>query len=129
MEKYNELIEIAQKARENSYCPYSGISVGAALLAASGKIYIGTNLENGAFSPALCAERAAFASALSNGERDFAAIAVRGGEEGKSPRDEFPPCGVCLQVMQEFCKPNFTIILDKDKIYSLSELLPRGFKL
>ncbi len=129
MEKYNELIKLAEAARENAYCPYSHISVGAALLSKSGKIYIGANCENAAYSPSICAERAAFASATSQGERDFFAIAVRGGKENEVSEKEFVPCGVCLQVMSEFCSADFKIILGEDKIFTLSELLPNGFNL
>ncbi len=122
-----KLYNMAEAARKNAYCPYSHISVGAALLSASGKVYLGSNCENAAYSPSICAERAAFASGVSSGERDFIAIAVSGGKVGEISENEFPPCGVCLQVMTEFCKDDFTVILN-NKAYSLKELLPKGFK-
>ncbi len=127
MGKYSELIRLAEAARKNSYCPYSRISVGAALLTKSGRVYIGANCENAAYSPSICAERAAFASAVSQGEREFGAIAVRGGRDGMPAEDEFPPCGVCLQVMAELCGSDFKIIMGEEKGYPLSELLPKGF--
>ena len=98
-----ELYRLADEARKKAYAPYSKITVGAALLAKSGKIYTGSNIENAAFSPSICAERVAFCAAIHAGERDFVAIAVAGGEEGKGAKDSFPPCGVCRQVMAEFC--------------------------
>ncbi len=126
----NALVRLALEARENSYSPYSSFKVGAALLTKGGKIYKGCNVENGAFSPTNCAERTAFFSAIADGERDFSAIAVVG---GKDEITEFcPPCGVCRQVMSEFCKEDFEIILfdgGKIKTFTLGELLPEGFNL
>lgn len=122
-----ELYLKACEARDASYCPYSGISVGAALLTASGKVYTGANIENSAFSPTVCAERVAFFTALHNGEREFVAIAVAGGERGKPAKPEFPPCGVCRQVMSEFCDRNFKIIFGDGVTATLGELLPHGF--
>ena len=122
-----ELLAMAKKARESSYSPYSGISVGAALLCEDGSVFLGTNIENAAYSPCICAERAAFASAVTAGERKFSAIAVVGGRSGEDIEKEFPPCGVCRQVMQEFCNKDFEIILSEDKVLSLGELLPFGF--
>lgn len=119
---YNKALE----ARENSYCPYSGYAVGAALLTADGRVFVGTNIENAAFSPTICAERAAFASAVSAGAREFAAIAVCGGKKGSKPDPACTPCGVCRQVMAEFCKPDFEVILN-GRILTLAELLPHSF--
>ena len=98
----DKLTELAKKAMEQAYAPYSGYKVGAALLCADGTVYTGCNIENAAFSPTICAERVAFAKAVSEGHREFAAIAVCGGKDGVIT-GPFPPCGVCLQVMAEFC--------------------------
>ncbi len=116
------LLNKAEKMLENSYAPYSGYRVGAALLCKNGKIYTGCNIENVSFSPTMCAERVAFAKAISEGERDFSAIAVV--NDKNTP---CTPCGVCRQVMSEFCDENFKIIT-KDKEYTLSALLPDSFK-
>lgn len=127
-----ELCAAALKARERSYAPYSGFRVGAALLASDGQVFIGCNIENGAYSPSMCAERVAFAKAVSEGCREFSAIAVAGGA-GEAPDDYCPPCGVCRQVMTEFCKPDFQIILAKSpsdcRTYTLEEIMPLAFKL
>ena len=122
-----ELLELAKTARENAYAPYSNFLVGAALLCKDGKVYTGCNVENAAYSPTLCAERVAFGKAISEGEKDFVAIAVVGGKRGE---ETVPctPCGVCRQVMGEFCKPDF-LICTEGKTYSLQELLPEGFSL
>ena len=126
-----DLIRKALEARENSYCPYSGFAVGAALLTRSGRIYTGANIENAAFTPTNCAERTAFFKAVSEGERDFAAIAIAGGKKGEEPRDHVTPCGVCRQVMREFCEDSFKIYsvrsADDYREYSLGELFPEGF--
>ena len=125
-----ELLSRAIEARERSYCPYSNISVGAALLTKSGKIYLGHNIENASFTPTVCAERVAFFKAISEGEREFSAIAVAGGKRGEPSRADFPPCGVCRQVMGEFCGADFRVIWgDGEKITerTLGELLPDGF--
>lgn len=126
---YSNLLKTAEEARKNAYVPYSKFSVGAALLTKSGKIYTGCNIENAAYSPTNCAERTAFFKAISEGEREFEAIAVVGAKDGK--KGEFcSPCGVCRQVMAEFCEPDFKIVLkdiDEIKIFSLSELLPSAF--
>ena len=125
------LAQLARQAAARAYCPYSGFRVGAALLGKSGKIYTGSNVENGAFSPSLCAERTAFAKAVSEGERGFVMIAIAGGKDGVIS-GICPPCGVCRQVMQEFCSPDFSVLLAKadgfDE-YALSDLLPLGFTL
>ena len=125
-----ELWALANKARELSYCPYSGYSVGAALLTKSGKVYLGANIENASFSPTVCAERVAFFKAINEGERDFAAIAIAGGEAKKSAKPDFPPCGVCRQVMGEFCTPDFIVIWGNSEsitVKTLGEVLPYGF--
>ena len=130
--KFNakELILKAIEARGNSYCPYSNIAVGAALLTKSGKVYLGNNIENASFSPTVCAERVAFFKAISEGEREFSAIAIAGGKMGEPSQADFPPCGVCRQVIGEFCKGDFLVIWgDGEKITerTLAEILPDGF--
>ena len=131
MRRWEGLIEQAEAAREQAYAPYSGFCVGAALLAASGRVYTGCNVENAAFSPSVCAERTAFVKAVSEGEREFEAIAVVGGSEGEEPDAVCPPCGVCRQVMAEFCDPESFIICLKDgeaiRTCLLKELLPLSF--
>lgn len=126
-----ELISAASRMRELSYAPYSHFTVGAALLTAGGRIYTGCNIENAAFSPGFCAERTAFAKAISEGERDFQAIAIIGGRKGEQPDGFCPPCGICRQVMREFCTDDFQIILFRpksgDQIYTLGELFPMSF--
>ncbi len=127
-----ELVTLAKRAAESSYSPYSDFTVGAALLTRNGKTYTGCNIENSAFGPTNCAERTAFFKAISEGERDFLKIAIVGGKKGDF-KDFCPPCGVCRQVMSEFCDKNFTVILGKNgdeiKSYSLEELLPFSFGL
>ena len=125
------LVQMAKDAMQRAYAPYSGYRVGAALLAKSGEVYLGCNIENASYSPTCCAERTAFFKAVSEGERDFAAIAVAGGKHGVV-EDVFPPCGVCRQVMQEFCTPDFPILMAKKNGFeevTLGELLPYGFSL
>jgi len=122
---------LAIAAREFSYSPYSNFKVGAALLTKTGKIYTGCNIENASYSPSNCAERTAFFKALSEGERDFEAIAIVGGHKDKG-LEICAPCGVCRQVMMEFCDyETFEIILGKSEDdylkYTLQELLPLGF--
>ena len=128
----DKLIELATEAMGRAYAPYSGFQVGAALLCADGTVYQGCNIENAAYSPTICAERTAFAKAVSDGKRDFTAIAVCGGKDGIIT-DPCPPCGVCRQVMQEFCKGDFLIYLPDGKggfqMHTLAELLPSGFTL
>ncbi|MBQ2530422.1 MAG: cytidine deaminase [Treponema sp.] len=124
------LIEKALSMLEYSYAPYSNFKVGAALLTEDGKIYTGCNIENVAFGPSNCAERTAIFKAVSEGERKFSAIAIVGGPNGKT--ESFcAPCGVCRQVMAEFCKRDFKIIMAKNvdeyKIMTLEELLPESF--
>ena len=128
----SELLKKANEARALAYCPHSHISVGAALLTKSGKLYLGANIENAAHSPALCAERAAPTRAILDGEREFSAIAVSGGKCGESATALFPPCGVCRQVMAEFCPPELEIILGNEENMTkttLGELLPLAFTL
>ena len=122
-----ELYKAACLARKSAYSPYSSISVGAVLLTRSGKVYTGANIENAAYSPSVCAERVAIFKAIYDGERDFEAIAVAGGKAGGDPTESFTPCGVCRQVMAEFCREDFKIILGEDEEISFSELLPYGF--
>ena len=130
-EKIQELIDIALSQLEFSYVPYSHFHVGAALLAKDGKIYPGCNIENASYGASNCAERTAFFKAVSEGVRDLSAIAVVGGKEGVVT-EYAEPCGICRQVMMEFCSPKeFEIILAVDRdnyeIFKLEELLPRGF--
>lgn len=126
----NELIEAAKKAAENSYSPYSGYTVGAALLSKDGKVFTGCNIENAAYSPTNCAERTAFFKAVSEGVLEFKKIAVVGGYK-LDFTDYFAPCGVCRQVMREFCDEEFVILLGKNgseyKKLTLKELLPCSF--
>ncbi len=129
--KIQELIDTAVAQLSYSYTPYSHFKVGAALLGKNGQIYTGCNIENAAYTPTNCAERPAFFKAVSEGVRDFEAICIVGGPEGQL-NDYTPPCGVCRQVMMEFCSPKeFQIILAKGKedykIYRLEELMPQGF--
>jgi len=130
--KPEELLAMAKEAMMKAYAPYSGFFVGAALLTKSGKVYTGCNIENAAFSPTNCAERTAFFKAVSEGEREFSAIAVVGGKDGVIT-GLCSPCGVCRQVMQEFCDPDFLIHMGKEKdgyeTITLRELLPYGFVL
>ena len=125
------LIKEAIEARKMAYTPYSHFKVGAALLTADGKIYRGCNIENAAYTPTNCAERTAFFKAVSEGVKEFDAICIVGGKGGVVT-EYAPPCGVCRQVMMEFCDPEtFQIILAVDKeryeIYTLEELMPLGF--
>ena len=124
-----ELMQYAVKAREKSYSPYSNFKVGAALLGKSGRIYTGCNVENAGYSPTNCAERTAVFKAVSEGVREFAAIAVVGGKRGEiSPL--CAPCGVCRQVLAEFCPPDFPVILgtpEDFRVYALNEILPLAF--
>ena len=127
----SRLIDRAIEGMSYAYTPYSGFRVGAALLTESSKIYTGCNIENAAYTPTNCAERTAFFKAVSEGERHFAAICIVGGKDGKLA-DYTSPCGVCRQVMMEFCEPEqFKIILaisrEEYQIYTLKELLPEGF--
>lgn len=108
-----KLVELAIEAREHAYVPYSGFAVGAALLTKQGKVYQGCNIENSAYGPTNCAERTAFFTAVYEGERDFEAIAIVGGKAGQPISAICAPCGVCRQVMREFCADDFKIYLSK----------------
>ena len=130
--KTKELIREALNMRNFSYVPYSKFCVGAALLTEDGKVYTGCNIENAAYTPTNCAERTAFFKAVSEGEYHFKAIAIVGGPKGAEPVDYCAPCGVCRQVMMEFCnEETFQVILAKSeteyKTFSLQEVLPMGF--
>lgn len=125
-----ELLLTAIKEMKKSYSPYSNCKVGAALLCKNGKVYTGTNIENAAFSPTICAERVAIFKAVSEGEREFSKIAVAGGKDGIVD-GIFAPCGVCRQVLREFCSDDFQIILGENeeeyKVVALKDLLPLSF--
>ena len=124
-----ELMRLAEEARKLSYCPYSHFAVGAALLTKSGKIYTGCNIESASYTPTNCAERTAVFKAVSEGEREFAAIAIIGAPEGE--KGKFcAPCGVCRQVLREFCSLDFRILLgttEEVQAYTLNDLLPASF--
>lgn len=127
-----ELIRQAMKARKMAYAPYSGFLVGAALVCEDGTVYTGCNIENASFSPTNCAERTAFFKAVSEGQRKFRRIAIVGGKEGEMVAPS--PCGVCLQVMAEFCEADtFEIIMARSEedytVRKLAELLPHSFSL
>lgn len=128
---YKEDIELAKKARLNSYSPYSNFQVGAALRTKSGKVYLGCNIENHGIQ-GICAERTAFAKALSDGEREFESITVVGSPKGKEPTEKCMPCGYCRQFISEFVNDDFKIcVVDKDnniEELTISELLPHSFK-
>ena len=121
----------ALEMRNYSYVPYSHFHVGAALLCEDGTVYGGCNIENAAYTPTNCAERTAFFKAVSEGKRSFQAIAIAGGAEGAEKLEYCPPCGVCRQVMREFCSADFEILLAVSptewKTYTLQELLPESF--
>ncbi len=125
-----ELLQLAIDAMNYSYSPYSGCKVGAALLCKNGKVFTGTNIENAAFGPTVCAERVAIFKAVSEGEKAFSKIAVVGGKNGII-NGIFAPCGVCRQVLREFCEDDFTILLGETpydfKTVALKDLLPLSF--
>ena len=127
------LYELALEARKRAYCPYSHFAVGAALLTKNGKVYLGCNIENQSFGATNCAERTAIFKAVSAGDKEFEAIAVCGAKEGEEPSKPAPPCGICRQVMTEFCEPTFRILLhgedEEPKEYTLAEILPLQFDL
>ncbi len=127
-----KLLEEAKKARLKAYTPYSNFKVGAALLTKSGKVYLGCNIENATYTPTNCAERTAFFKAVSEGEREFEKIAIVGAKDGEDVNEMCTPCGVCRQVMMEFCNPKeFQIVLadgeNTCRVMTLEELLPFGF--
>ncbi len=131
MISYGDLMKLAIEARKNSYSPYSRFAVGAALLCDDGSVYTGCNIENAAYSPTNCAERTAFYKAVSEGQRNFKAIAIAGGKEELTT---CYPCGVCRQVMSEFCLPDqFDVVCgvsgEAFEIIKLEELLPKSFQL
>ena len=130
MEK--ELIKAAILAAQNSYSPYSNFKVGAALLTDDDKVYLGCNIENAAYGPSNCAERTAIFKAVSEGHKKFKAIAIVGGHNGDF-ENYATPCGICRQVMSEFCDKDFKIIVGNKnleyKVYTLGELLPHSFDL
>ena len=125
-----ELCALAKTAMKNAYVPYSGFRVGAALLCADGSVYTGCNIENAAFTPTVCAERTAIFKAISEGKKDFAAIAVASGKTDGGAAS-FPPCGVCRQVLAEFCAPEMPVYVlegsGEVRAYTLQELLPFAF--
>lgn len=125
-----ELCAAAVAAMARAYAPYSGYQVGAALLTKAGGVYTGCNIENASYTPTVCAERTAVFKAVSEGEREFAMLAVCGGRGGEIA-GAFPPCGVCRQVLAEFCPPEFPVLLvtgkESYRKYTLAELLPMGF--
>ena len=125
-----QLCQIALNTMKSAYAPYSGYTVGAALVTANEKVYTGCNIENASYSATVCAERTAIFKAISDGERNFVMIAVAGGRNGKV-EGGFPPCGICRQVMAEFCSSDFTVLVatseSEYKEYKLSELLPESF--
>ena len=129
--KPENLIELAKEAMQKAYAPYSHYQVGAALLCADGTVYQGCNIENAAYGPTNCGERTAFFKAIYDGQRDFVAIAVCGGKDGKIT-GAFPPCGVCRQVMREFCGDDFKIYMvgenDTYETVTLAQLLPHSFR-
>ena len=125
------LVKAALEARKNAYCPYSGFEVGAALLCADGSVWCGCNIENAAFTPGNCAERTAFFKAVSEGKHEFSAIAIVGGKADAEKLEFCPPCGVCRQVMREFCGDGFLIYLGgpdgKYETRTMSDILPDSF--
>ena len=130
--EYNKkaLVESACKARLKAYSPYSGFCVGAALLCPDGRIYEGANIENASYGACNCAERTAFFNAVNEGRREFCAIAIVGARRGEEISSFCAPCGICRQVMAEFCPPDFEILLyngKEIKTYTLSALLPESF--
>ena len=125
-----ELIRLAEAARERAYAPYSGYTVGAALLAADGTVTTGVNVENASYGGTICAERVAMARAVTEGKRGFRAIAVVGGKEGKPAETFFSPCGICRQFLREFCGDDLRVLVacgEDVRVYTLGDLLPSGF--
>lgn len=126
-----KLVSLALEAMDRAYYPYSGYAVGAALLCADGTVYQGCNIENASFTPTVCAERTAFFKAIYDGHRAFTAIAICGGKGGKIT-GAFPPCGVCRQVMREFCEDDFKVYLVNGKEsyeeLTLADILPHSFR-
>ena len=127
-----QLIDLAKEAMTRAYSPYSGFKVGAALLCADGTVYQGCNIENASFTPTVCAERTAVFKAVSEGKREFTALAVCGGKDGVIT-GICPPCGVCRQVLREFCRDDFPVYLalpaGKYETRTMTQLLPDSFSL
>ena len=124
-----QLVSMAKEAMTHAYAPYSGYQVGAALLCADGSVYCGCNIENASYTPTVCAERTSFFKAVYDGHRAFSAIAVCGGKDGVIT-SQFPPCGVCRQVMREFCEDDFALYLvgpEGFETVTLSQILPYSF--
>jgi cytidine deaminase len=124
-----KLVELSKEAMQRAYAPYSGYQVGAALLCADGSVYLGCNIENASYTPTVCGERTAIFKAVSEGKREFTAIAICGGKNGVIT-GAFPPCGVCRQVMREFCDDDFTVYLVNAEGFdtvTLADLLPYSF--
>lgn len=127
--KYIELIEYATRAMKSAYSPYSDFKVGAAILCSDGSVYTGCNIENASFGATCCAERVALFEAVKSGKREFESICIVGGKDGEIT-DYCSPCGICRQVLSEFCNGDFKIILYNGtdmKEYTLKELLPMSF--
>lgn len=126
-----KLVREALKARTRAYVPYSNFAVGAALLTKSGTVYHGCNIENASYTPTNCAERTAIFTAVCAGEREFEAIAIVGGSKNAQTLSECFPCGVCRQVLTEFCPPEFPVIIATDEqqyhVYTLENLMPHSF--
>ena len=125
-----QLVDHAVLARQKAYSPYSDFCVGAALLCADGEIIVGANVENSSYGATNCAERTAFFTALMNGKKEFSAIAIVGAKRGEDISSFCAPCGICRQVMAEFCSRDFEILLydgKEIKIYTLGEILPEAF--
>ena len=131
MENTKKLFELAASCRLNAYTPYSKFNVGAALFCKNGRVFRGCNIESASYTPTNCAERTAFFKAISEGEREFSAIAIVGGPAGAPPADFCYPCGVCRQVMAEFCGRDFKVYIAKSESeireYSLDEIIPFAF--
>ena len=126
------LLETAHAARRRAYAPYSEFLVGAALLARDGRVYVGCNIENASFGGTVCAERVAIGTAVADGVRDFLAIAVVGGPARTGTEEPCVPCGICRQVLSEFCSPDFSVILEGREgvsVHSLASLLPSSFSM
>ncbi len=126
----SELIRLAADARANAYAPYSRFAVGCALQAADGHVFVGCNVENASYSATICAERVAFGTAIASGAKAFKKMALVGGKQGQLPNQPCPPCGVCRQVMREFCDDSFEILTcDENELkrFTLAELLPHSF--
>jgi len=130
-DQLKEIVKKCLEMRHKAYTPYSNFNVGAALLCKNGKVYTGCNIEVSTYTPTSCAERTAIFKAVSEGEREFEAIAISGGLGDGEPTDYCPPCGVCREVMNEFCDADFKILLcksqDEVKQFTLAEMLPNNF--